>query len=90
MASFQDRVLGAIKLQASTFEEVEHDVNAIGQAAIVVGAVAVARAIAGLGYLGLAVLHRRRSSSAFIGWVVGSAVVVGDRHAAHAGKEHEG
>ena len=80
MASFQDRVLGAIKLQVSTFEEVEHDVNAIGQAAAVVGAVAVARAIAGLGYLGLG-FFIATIIFAFIGWVVGSAVlwVIGTR-----------
>src|SRR5262245_30177918 len=48
MASFQDRVIGVLKLQASTFEEVENDAAATVQAATVVGAAAVARALGGL------------------------------------------
>lgn len=36
MANFQERVVGVMRLQATTFEEVEHDANATSQAAIVV------------------------------------------------------
>ena len=74
MASFQDRVIGAMKLQPSTYEEVEHDVTAIGQAAALVGAVALARGIAGLGYLGLTYFVMTIVMG-FIAWVVGSAVL---------------
>jgi hypothetical protein len=36
MASFGDRLLGAAKLRSATFEDVEHDRNALGQAMAVV------------------------------------------------------
>ena len=39
MASFQDRVVGVLRLQAATFEDVEHDPTALSQSAIVVLAV---------------------------------------------------
>ena len=75
MASFQDRVIGAMKLQASTFEEVEHDVDAISQAATVWSA----RPRSSRAHRP-DLLRVQRSSlmtvvSAFIGWVVGSAVL---------------
>jgi len=41
MASLQDRVIGAMKLNVSTFEEVEHDQSATSQAALVVLAGAI-------------------------------------------------
>jgi hypothetical protein len=68
-----------MKLQASTFEEIEHDVSAISQAAAVVAAVAVSRAI-GLIYFGIR-FFLMTLVMAFIGWVVGSAVlwIVGTR-----------
>jgi hypothetical protein len=74
MASFQDRVIGAMKLQASTYAEIEHDVTAIGQAAAVVGAVALARGIALVGSLGITYFVMT-IVMAFIAWVVGSAVL---------------
>lgn len=46
MASFGERVVGAMRLQASTFEEIEHDPNAMGQA---VGVIVLAAVSAGLG-----------------------------------------
>src|SRR5512145_1175309 len=36
VANFQERVVGVMRLQATTFEEVEHDASATSQAAIVV------------------------------------------------------
>ena len=82
MASFQDRVLGALKLQAATFEEVEHDTSATGQAATVVVAAAVLRGIAtsistamlglGIGIVGLIL----GVVFALIGWAVGSYVIL--------------
>jgi hypothetical protein len=82
MASFQERVLGALKLQASTYEEVENDASATGQAATVVVAAAVLKGLAlaistlmiglGLGIVGLVL----GVIFAVIGWVVGSYVVL--------------
>jgi hypothetical protein len=76
MASLQDRVVGALRLQVSTFEEVEHDTSATSQAAIVVLAGAVSGGLASLRYgffsgvgLVLGVVL------ALIGWAVGAAVV---------------
>lgn len=38
---FLDRVIGVFRLNAATFEDIEHDQNATGQAAIVVGIAAL-------------------------------------------------
>lgn len=46
MASFGDRVVGALTLKASTFQEVENDPNAMGQA---VGVITLAAVSAGIG-----------------------------------------
>ena len=53
MAGFQDRVIGAMKLQASVFEEVEHDTTAMGQAAAVVALASVSSGIAFIAYGGV-------------------------------------
>lgn len=53
MASLQDRVIGAMTLQAATFEEVEHDQSATSQAALIVLLAAVSSGIAWLWYGGL-------------------------------------
>ena len=45
MAGFGERVVGAMKLRAATFEDVEHDTTATGQAAAVVLLASVATAI---------------------------------------------
>ena len=47
--SITDRMMGAAFLNVDTFEEVEHDENATGQAAMVVAMVAVAGAIGASG-----------------------------------------
>jgi hypothetical protein len=75
MASFQDRVVGVMRLQAATFEDVEHDPTAISQSALVVLAVALAGLIGSIRwgfYPGAAVATILFS---FIGWAVSSAVV---------------
>jgi Yip1 domain len=75
MASFQDRVVGAMRLQAATFEDVEHDPTAISQSAILVLAVAVAGVVGSIGwgfYPGAAMAS---ILFAFIGWAISSAVV---------------
>jgi len=74
-----ERVIGVFKLDTSVFEEIEHDENATGEAAIVVAIVAVLAALgSGIG----ASLGRGGFFGAFIGslilvfviWVVWSAV----------------
>jgi hypothetical protein len=67
-----DRSLGVIKLDVPTYEAIEHDPSATQQAAIVVGVVALASAIGGLGEgfggfaLGLI--------GAFVGWFIFSGL----------------
>ncbi len=77
-SSLVERVMGVLKLDVPTFEEIEHDQSATGQAAVVVVAVAILAGIgAGLagttgfsiGGLIAAILTQ------LIGWVVWSAVV---------------
>jgi len=77
MASFQQRVAGVLQLQPATFEEIEHDTSAISQAAIVVGAAAIARGLGLFPYLGLWAVRFFFTTIvfAFIGWVIGSAVL---------------
>lgn len=75
MASFTQRMIGAATLDVSTYEEVEHDRTATGQAAGVVALVAVASAIGsystggGVGVISAIV-------SAFAGWLVWSALTL--------------
>jgi hypothetical protein len=75
MASFQDRVIGAMRVQASTFEEIERDPSAVSQSALLVLGVAVAGAISSWGWgvhVGATVAGIIFS---FIGWAVSAAVV---------------
>jgi hypothetical protein len=73
------RMKGAALLQADAYEEVEADTTATGQAALVVGLVALAAAIGGAGagaagfWTGLL--------SAYLGWLLWSAVtyLIGDK-----------
>ena len=77
MASFQQRIAGVLQLQPATFEEIEHDASAIQQAAIVVGAAALAKGLGLFPYLGLFAVRYFIYTLVFtfIGWVVGSAVL---------------
>jgi hypothetical protein len=68
-------MVGAATLNISTYEEVEHDQTATGQAAGVVALVAVASAIGSYGMGGL-YGSLGQVFSAFIGWVVWSAVTL--------------
>ena len=74
-----DRMVGAAFLNIDTYEEVEHDQTATGQAAGVVAMVAVASAIGAspLGFMGAG----RAAILALIGWLVwaGIAYLVGDK-----------
>ena len=73
MASFQDRVIGVMRLQAAAFEEVEHDTNATSQAAIVVLVVTMASALLVLD-LGMR-LFLGTIMTGLVRWVVGAFVV---------------
>jgi hypothetical protein len=68
MTSFADRVLGAARLDARIYEEVEADQNALPQAMTVVAAAAVAAGIGALrsgamGFVGTIIF-------AFVGWFI--------------------
>jgi hypothetical protein len=69
MASFTERMIGAAKLDVHTYEEVEADRNAIGQAMIVVVAASVAAGIGNLTQAGVAGLIVG-SIVALIGWLI--------------------
>jgi hypothetical protein len=75
MASLQERVIGAMRLQPATFEEVEHDQSATSQAATVVVAVAVAGIIGSIFYMTLAGAILAIVSQ-LVGWLIGSFVVL--------------
>lgn len=72
--SFGARLLGAFKLDASVYEEVEHDTSAFGQAAVVVALSALAQAAGTFGETGgggaLASLI-----GGLVGWFLGTALV---------------
>ena len=72
--SFMERVMGAMRLDAATYDEVEHDETALGQAAgvVVIGAIAAAIGAAGSGSGGSII---GAPLGALLGWLV-SAVFV--------------
>lgn len=74
MAGFTERMMGAATLDVPTYEEVEHDRTATGQAAGVVALVAVAGAIGSINAGPLAVIGGLLT--AFIGWFIWSAVTL--------------
>lgn len=76
--SMTDRMIGAAMLDVATYEDVEHDQTATGQAAAVVGIVAVARGIGSLG-AGLDAFVAG-ILMAYVGWLLWSGVtyVIGD------------
>lgn len=80
MASLTERMMGAARLDAATYEEVEHDGSATGQAAVVVGIVAVASAIGAIGSEGAAG-PIGALIGAFVGWLVWSGItyLIGDK-----------
>jgi len=74
MASFTERMIGAAMLNPDTYEEVEHDTTATGQAAGVVALVALAGAIGGFNEAGYGVIGGVIWS--FVGWFIWSAVTL--------------
>lgn len=80
MASLTDRMIGAAKLDARTYEEVEADKTATGQAMAVVIISSVAAGIGSVGYLGLGGLVSM-TLVALLGWFVwaGLTFVIGTK-----------
>ena len=74
MASFGERVVGALKLSAETFEEVEHDATATGQAAGVVLLASIATAI-GWSSTGGEFAIVRSVLGAIVGWGLSAALI---------------
>lgn len=74
MASFTERMLGAAKLDVATYEEVEADREATGQALGVVLLVAVATGIGSLAYGGIGLLILSLIG-AVISWAVWAGLV---------------
>jgi len=72
MASIQDRVVGALRLDVATYEEVEHDQQATGQAALIVLIAGVSAGLAtgtATGIVGLLV-------AGFVGWGLSSWILL--------------
>jgi Na+/proline symporter len=74
MASFGERVVGAMQLNPRSFEEVEHDPTAMGQAAGVIALAAVSSAIGNVWYGGFRGIVWSVIAS-LIGYVVWAAIV---------------
>ena len=78
MASFQDRVIGALKGQESTFTEVRNDPAAMSHAALIVAASGVARTISLVLsplFLFTPILAIGGIVTALVGWAIGSVVL---------------
>lgn len=77
--SIVDRMRGAAMLDVATFEEVEHDNEATGQAAVVVAIVAVCSAIGAVWRGGPSIIMA--PVSAILGWLLWSALtyLIGDK-----------
>jgi hypothetical protein len=73
MASFTQRLIGAARLDVATYEEIEADSSALGQAMLVVALSAVAAGIGGLGRHGIigAVSY---ALAALAGWFLWAAL----------------
>jgi len=78
--SIVDRMKGAAMLDVATYEEVEADTTATGQAAVVVGIVAVCSAIGAIGRGGAAGIIGALIV-AFVGWLLwaGITYLIGDK-----------
>lgn len=70
MSSFTERMIGAAKLDPNTYEEVEHDSGAMGQAVGVILLASVAAGIGSIGYMDFTTALVLGSIAALLGWVV--------------------
>ena len=93
MASFQERVAGAWRLQPVTFEEVEHDTTATAQAAAVVLLASVSSGIAFIWYGGLTGVVSNAVWAlvtwvlfAGLVWIIGTKVIPGRNTSADLGQ----
>jgi hypothetical protein len=79
MRSLTERMIGAAKLDIDTYEEVEADTEATMQAGGVVGMVAIASALGGIG--GGAAQALGGLVAAIVGWLLWSGItyVIGDK-----------
>jgi hypothetical protein len=75
MATFQNRVVGALRIHPPTFEEVEQDTSATTQAALIVAAAAISGGIADLRGLGVGAIGLRLVAG-LLGWAIASYVVL--------------
>ncbi|GMV22129.1 MAG: YIP1 family protein [Vicinamibacterales bacterium] len=75
MASFQQRVIGAIRLSPATFEEVEHDTSATAQAAIVVVVTSITTSMSWYFGIGSPGWILRGAINAVLAWGVGALVL---------------
>lgn len=70
MSSFTERMIGAARLDASIYEEVEHDSNAMGQAVGVVLLSSVAAGIGSIHYMDPATAVIMGTIAALLGWLI--------------------
>jgi hypothetical protein len=72
--SFGERLVAALRLDASLYEEVEHDPDALGQAAGVVALAGVASALGALGSVGASGILAGLVLS-FVAWLIWAGIV---------------
>lgn len=70
MSSFTERMIGAARLEAGIYEEVEHDSEAMGQAVGVVLLSSVAAGIGSILYMDLATALVVGTIAALLGWLI--------------------
>ena len=70
MSTFIERMIGAARLDSGTYEEVEHDSGAMGQAAGVVVLSSVAAGFGSIAYAGVGTGLIVGTLAALIGWVL--------------------
>jgi hypothetical protein len=71
--SFLERVIGALRLDAATYDEIEHDPTSLGQAAGVVVIASVAAAIGAAGQQGSSAVGAVLGS--LVGWLMSTAFI---------------
>ena len=74
MQSLTERMIGAAKLQVPTYEEVEHDRGATGQAALIVVLASLAAGIGAIGGGGIGYLLLN-AVAALLGWLIWAALI---------------
>lgn len=75
MASFQQRLVGAVRLDPNTYEDVEHDESATVQAAAIVIVASITTSVSWYFGVGGASRMLWGTLQALVAWVVGAAVL---------------